>query len=79
VLHPDVRAANPPLHFERNLRTMMGMAQAHGFALVLATYSHLAPPGEPRDSSYNSATFAAAIAQTNDVVRALAAPAGDDV
>lgn len=70
---------NPPTHFERNLRTMMGMAHAHGFALVLATYAHLPPPGELRDSSYNSATFAAAIAETNEVVRALASEPGDDV
>ncbi len=70
---------NPPTHFERNLRSMMGLAHAHGFALVLATYSHLPPPGAPRDSSYNSEAFARAIAQTNDVVRALAAPDGDDV
>lgn len=74
-----ILAANSPLHFRRNLETMMGMARQHDFALVLATYAHLPPPNEPRDSSYNSATFARAIAETNAIVRELGDAPDDDV
>lgn len=74
-----VLEANAPIHFRRNLESMMGMAHQHGFGLVLATYAHLPPPGEPRDSSYNSATFARAIAETNEVVRELGRAENDDV
>jgi lysophospholipase L1-like esterase len=32
--------ANPPTYFERNIRSMIGVAQAHGVGIVFATYAY---------------------------------------
>ncbi len=48
----DMLEANPPVYFERNLRSMAGIAAANGFEIVLATFAYSPDfPDQPRVAS----------------------------
>jgi lysophospholipase L1-like esterase len=73
----DTLAANPPVLFERNLRSMIGMAQAGGARVVLATFAWdraaLQAQVESAPEQYQAEALIQAIDAQNDLVRALAA------
>lgn len=57
---------NPPIYFERNIRSMIGIAQAHDIDVMLATwaYQHASPLAFP--------WWQTAVEEHNDILRALA-------
>ncbi len=59
-------AANPPIYYERNLRSMVGIAQAHDIEVMLATWTYY----QLKDWE------AAGIAQHNTIVKNLGAELG---
>jgi lysophospholipase L1-like esterase len=59
--------ANPPVFFERNLRSLMALAAAHGVRVVLATVAF--SRGFPLATYVGHPAFQAAIEQTNVIVR----------
>jgi len=62
--------ANPPIYFERNLRSMTAIANANGFDIVLVTFIHSPEfPDEPRVASDE---YIRAYAEGNAVVRRVA-------
>lgn len=73
-------AANPPTVFERNLRSLIGMARGHGADVLLATFALDRPSAEAAiaaapDEAYWRAVLAA-IDEQNALIRALAAETG---
>lgn len=61
---------NPPTYFERNLRSLVGVAKGAGIDTVLATFAWSPEfPGHPRVTSDE---YQGALAEMNDVVRAVA-------
>lgn len=61
---------NPPVYFERNLRTQIGLARGRGIEVVLATFAHRART--VAKGSEVAAEFDAAFEEMNDVVRDVA-------
>ena len=65
-------AANPPVYFERNVREMIGVAQANGFKIMLATFAYDASNPDALDywrtavAEHNAIT--AKVAQANGVL-----------
>lgn len=64
-------AANPPVFFERNLRSLIALADAHRVTIVLATFA--ASAAFPNDPFVGHAGFRAAIDEHNAVIRKVAA------
>lgn len=58
--------ANPPIYYERNLRSMIGIAQAHDIDVMLATWTYY----QLKDWE------AAGVAQHNEIVKKLGAELG---
>jgi lysophospholipase L1-like esterase len=61
----EAYAANPPIYFERNLRSLVGVARAHDVSVVLSTWAFL--PGHPENVSQDPALH-----EHNEVVKRLA-------
>ena len=73
----EVLAANPPVYFERNLRSMITLARDMGSRVLLLTWAY--SPLEydvPRNSSMARDYMQEGIAEQNAIVRALAAELG---
>jgi lysophospholipase L1-like esterase len=63
----DLLAANPPIYFERNLISMIGIARVHEFNLVLASWAY-------EEASEEAAPeWRAAVAEHNAIIRQVAA------
>jgi len=62
-------AANPPVFFERNLRTLIAAAAAHGVRVLLTTFAY--GTGFPQRPYIGHPAVQAAIDASNDVVRRL--------
>jgi hypothetical protein len=70
-------AANPPTYFERNVRSMLAVAKAHGVRAVLCTFAYSKEfPAEPL---IGHPALQAAIDATNTIVRRLGAETGTPV
>ena len=69
-------ADNPPVHFQRNLVTMLGIAESHSVDVLLVTMvlssDFHARTGSARSKFYSHAVFQTAMAQHNDVTRRIA-------
>ncbi len=63
-------AANPPVYFERNLRSLIALADAHRVKVVLATFA--VSSAFPKAPFVGHPGFRAAIAEHNDILRRLA-------
>jgi lysophospholipase L1-like esterase len=60
--------ANAPVHFERNLRSLSGVARAHDVDVLMATWAH-----SPEFSGYSStASYQRGFREMNDVTRKVA-------
>jgi len=60
--------ANPPSYFERNLRTMIHIAQGYGIDVMLSTWAY----DDAIDAPYGAEHWRRGIAQHNDIIRQLA-------
>jgi lysophospholipase L1-like esterase len=63
-------AANPPVFFERNLRSLIAMAKAHGVRLVLMTFA--ISKAFPAQSYVGHPAIQKAIAEMNEIQRQVA-------
>lgn len=70
-------AANPPGHFERNLRNLLAVARAHGVRAVLCTFAY--SKEFPAEALIGHAALQQAIDATNAIVRRLGAEHGAPV
>lgn len=57
---------NPPIYFERNIRSMIGVARAHDIDVMLATWAF------QESSPLSYPWWVAAVEEHNDIIRALA-------
>jgi lysophospholipase L1-like esterase len=74
----DLLAANPPTYFERNLRTMIAVAQAQGIPLMFASwaYSDLLYPLDVGGDYMTYAHNQGAVAQHNAITQRVAIASG---
>ena len=71
-----MQADNPPVHFQRNLVTMLGIAESHNvdvllITMVLSSDFH-ARTGSAKSRFYSNAVYQSAMAQHNDITRRIA-------
>lgn len=69
----EMFAANPPVYFQRNLRSMVAVARAHGAEAMLATYAFSPRRHHPTSAS---AEYIHAIGEMNEAMRAVARETG---
>ncbi len=62
--------ANPPIYFERNLVSMIGMAQAHDIEVLLTTWAYIPILG---DDYTSTAHYQRGFAEGNEIVQRVAA------
>ena len=69
-------ADNPPIHFQRNLVTMLGIAESHNVDVLLITMTlsrdFHARTGFAKNKFYSNEVFQSAMAQHNDITRRIA-------
>lgn len=67
---------NPPVHFQRNLVTMLGIADSHNVDVLLMTMvlskNYHARTGSDNNKFYSNEVLQAAMAQHNDITRRIA-------
>ena len=67
---------NPPVHFQRNLVTMLGIADSHNVDVLLMTMvlskNYHARTGSANNKFYSNEVLQAAMAQHNDITRRIA-------
>ncbi|QDU60555.1 hypothetical protein Pan216_13980 [Planctomycetes bacterium Pan216] len=59
---------NPPIHFDRNLRSMIGVARAHGIEIVLATWASCPAKGDYIATPH----YRRGVVEANEVIRLVA-------
>jgi lysophospholipase L1-like esterase len=65
----EILAKNPPVYFERNLKSMIGIARIHGVGIMFATFAY-----SPKKGDYAAApSYSAAIAEHNRIIGGLEA------
>ncbi|MBL8747559.1 MAG: SGNH/GDSL hydrolase family protein [Planctomycetes bacterium] len=70
-------AANPPVYFERNLRSLLAVASAHGVRVLLSTFAF--HRGWPAQACIGHPAVQAAIDETNEIVRRIGRESGTPV
>ena len=69
-------ADNPPIHFQRNLVTMLGISESHNVDVLLVTMvlskDFHARTGSARGKFYSNEVLQSAMAQHNDITRRIA-------
>lgn len=67
---------NPPIHFQQNLVTMLGIAESHNVDLLLMTMvlskDFHARTGSEKSKFYSNEVFQSAMAEHNDITRRIA-------
>ena len=65
-----ILASNPPIYFERNMRSMIALAKEHQIDVIVATFAH--SPFFEYYSRSASPQFQDALAEHNDILRVIA-------